>query len=487
MQSRSNGSRVEQAGRSVTAEDLVGGVVRVGFILASVLIASVGTLPVPLSTGGGVALVSAESSGLRLLEEIQTVITDLAERAKPSVVNIFPVQGPGRSKDMPGERLPNTPGSGSGVIIDADGHIVTNNHVVGEANEVEVRLSDRTKYIAQVIGKDPDTDLALLKVTSDRPLPSVSFGDSSIVKVGQWVLAVGNPFGLDRTVTLGVVSGIGRENINLSRYENFIQTDASINPGNSGGPLFNLQGEVIGINTAIINFAQGIGFAIPSNMAKQVIQQLLARGKVVRGWLGVGIQPVTADLAAKFGVSEGEGVLVNEVFENDPAARAGVKPGDIITKVDGKPVDTPNRLSRLIAGLTPGATSDLEVVRDGKRLTLGVSLSERRESAIVAAVPPSRAEAKLGIDVQDLSAELAEKFKLKDTKGVLIAKVEPGSLAQVEGLREGDLIKEVNRSEVASVSEFSAAVSRVKRGETLLLRVVRENRAFYVVLKTTEK
>ncbi len=487
MHSRSNGSRGEQAGRSVTAEDLVGGVIRMKFILASVLIASVGTLPVPLSTGGGVALVSAESSGLRLLEEIQTVITDLAERAKPSVVNIFPVQGPGRSKDAPGERLPNTPGSGSGVIIDADGHIVTNNHVVGEANEVEVRLSDRTKYIAQVIGKDPDTDLALLKVTSDRPLPSVSFGDSSIVKVGQWVLAVGNPFGLDRTVTLGVVSGIGRENINLSRYENFIQTDASINPGNSGGPLFNLQGEVIGINTAIINFAQGIGFAIPSNMAKQVIQQLLARGKVVRGWLGVGIQPVTADLAAKFGVTEGEGVLVNEVFENDPAARAGVKPGDIITKVDGKPVDTPNRLSRLIAGLTPGATTDIEVVRDGKRLTLGVSLSERRESAIVAAVPPSRAEAKLGIDVQDLSAELAEKFKLKDTKGVLIAKVEQGSLAQVEGLREGDLIKEVNRGEVASVSEFSAAVSRVKRGETLLLRVVRENRAFYVVLKTTEK
>ncbi|HKW85997.1 MAG TPA: PDZ domain-containing protein, partial [Nitrospiraceae bacterium] len=194
-----------------------------------------------------------------------------------------------------------------------------------------------------------------------------------------------------------------------------------------------------------------------------------------------------ADLAAKFGVIEGEGVLVNEVFENDPAALAGIKPGDIITKVDGKPVDTPNRLSRLIAGLAPGATTDIEVVRDGKRLSLGVSLSERHENAIVAAVPPSRAEAKLGIDVQDLNADLAEKFKLKDTKGVLIAKVEQGSLAQAEGLREGDLIKEVNRSEVASVNEFTAAVARVKRGETLLLRLIRENRAFYVVLKTTEK
>ncbi len=288
-------------------------------------------------------------------------------------------------------------------------------------------------------------------------------------------------------MTLGVVSGIGRENMNLSRYENFIQTDASINPGNSGGPLFNVHGEIIGINTAIINFAQGIGFAIPSNMAKQVFQQLVARGKVVRGWLGVGIQPVTAELAGKFGVSEGEGVLVNEVFENDPAARAGIKPGDIITKVDGKPVDTPNALSRLIAGIEPGAAANIEVVRDSRRLVLSVPLSERRETAVVASVPPSRTEVKLGIDVQDLNAELAEKFKLKDTKGVLIAKVDQGSIAQAEGLREGDLIKEVNRNEVSSVSEFSAAVARVRRGETVLLRVMRETRAFFVVLKTTDK
>src|SRR5881296_358721 len=394
---------------------------------------------------------------------------------------------PGSRAQPTHERAPNAPGSGSGVIIDPQGHIVTNNHVVGEANEVEVRLSDKTKFIAQVIGKDPDTDVALLKVVTDRSLPYASFGDSGTVKVGQWVLAVGNPFGLDRTVTLGVVSGMGRDNMNLSRYENFIQTDASINPGNSGGPLFNMQGQIIGINTAIINFAQGIGFAIPSNMTKQVIQQLLARGKVVRGWLGVGIQPVTAELGTKFGVNEGEGVLVNEVFENDPAARAGMKPGDIITKLDGKTVDTPNLLSRLIAGLEPGATTRIEVVRDGKRQILSVALSEKRENAVVASVPPSRSDVKLGIDVQDLSVELAEKFKLKDAKGVLIAKVDQGSIAQAEGLREGDLIKEVNRSEVSSVGEFTAAVTRVKRGETILLRVLRESRAFYVVLKTTEK
>ncbi len=436
---------------------------------------------------GHAAEPSPGPSGLRLLEEIQSVITELAEKARPSVVSIFPVQGPGRSKEFPGERLPNAPGSGSGVIIDPEGHIVTNNHVVGDANEVEVRLSDKTKLIAQVIGKDPDTDLAVLKVTGERPFPYARFGDSNSVKVGQWVLAVGNPFGLDRTVTLGVVSGVGRDNINLSRYENFIQTDASINPGNSGGPLFNLRGEIIGINTAIINFAQGIGFAIPANMAKQVIQQLLIKGKVVRGWLGVGIQPVTADLAKKFGVSEGEGVLVNEVFENDPAAAAGIKPGDIITKIDGTSIDTPNKLSRLIAALPPGAIAKIEIVRDGKHLLLDVALTERRDHAIVASLPQSRSELKLGIDVQDLTAALAEKFKLKDSKGVLITKVDAGSLAQAEGLREGDLIKEVNRAEVSSVNEFTAAVAKIKRGETILLRVLRESRAFYVVLKPSDR
>lgn len=431
------------------------------------------------------AVAEVTSSGLRLLDELQAVITDLAERVKPSVVSVLPAQN--TKSVSPRDRAPNTPGSGSGVIVDPQGHIITNNHVVGDAHEVEVRLSDRTKFIAQVIGKDPDTDLAVLKISSDRPLPYATLGDSGTVKVGQWVLAVGNPFGLDRTVTLGVVSGIGRENMNLSKYENFIQTDASINPGNSGGPLFNMRGDVIGINTAIINFAQGIGFAIPSNMAKQVMQQLITRGKVVRAWLGVGIQPVTAELAAKFGVNENEGVLVNEVFDNDPASRAGIKPGDIITKVDGKTVDTPNGLSRLIAGLDPAGAATVEIVRDGKRQMISVALAERRESPVVASLPSSHPEIKLGVDVQDLTPELAEKFKLSETKGALISKVDRGSIAMVEGLREGDLIKEVNRSEVSSVSDFSAALAKVKRGETVLLRVLRENRAFYVVLKASDK
>ena len=425
------------------------------------------------------------SQGIRLLEEIQAVITDLAERATPAVVNLFPLTSSSRTRDRGNDRTPNATGSGSGLIVDSTGYIVTNNHVIGDAVEVEVRFSDKTRLIAQVVGKDPDTDLALLKVTADRPLPSAQFGDSSAVKVGQWVMAVGSPFGLDRTVTLGVVSGIGRENINLSRYENFIQTDASINPGNSGGPLINLHGEVIGINTAIINFAQGIGFAIPSNMAKQVIEHLLVKGRVTRGWLGVGIQPLTPELANKFGVAESEGVLVNEVFPNDPAAAAGIKPGDIILRIDGQVVDSPTKLSRLIGTLEPGATSKIEVVRDLTRMTLDIRLSERRETVVAASSPPPGSEMRLGLGVQDVTSALAERFNLNDAKGVLISKVEPGSLAQAEGLREGDLIKEVNRSEILSVEEFTAAIGRIRRGDTVLLRVLREARAFYVVLKST--
>ena len=435
---------------------------------------------------------SSDSPGLRMLEDIQAVITDLAESTKPSVVNLIPLSGPGRGRESPQERAPNASGSGSGVIIDPKGHIITNSHVIGDATEIEVRFSDKSKLIAQVVGKDLDTDLAVLKVTPTHPLPSARFGDSSGVRVGQWVLAVGNPFGLDRTVTLGVVSGIGRENINLSRYENFIQTDASINPGNSGGPLFNLRGEIIGINTAIINFAQGIGFAIPSNMAKQVLQQLLAQGRVTRGWLGVGIQPLTVELARKFEVTEGAGVLVNEVFETSPAAAAGIKPGDILTRIDDTVIDTPNRLSRVVAGLLPGTTTKVEIVRDQQRLVLDVSLIERRDQVVAASLsqtqaqaPQARTDIILGLDVQDLTPSLADTFKLQESRGVLIAKVAPNSLAQAEGLHEGDLIKEVNRVEVRSVGEFNVEVSKIRPSETVLLRLLRETRAFYVVLKPT--
>src|SRR5712692_3208103 len=430
-----------------------------------------------------------EPTGLRLLEEIQSVLISLADRVKPAVVNIAPVSASVKSGDLPRDRGPNNPGTGSGVIVDKEGIIVTNNHVVGDAKEVEVRLSDKTKFVGQVIGRDPDTDIAIIKINATGELPTVPFGDSSKVRVGQWVMAVGNPFALDRTVTLGVVSGLERDAVRLSRYEAFIQTDASINPGNSGGPLFNIKGEVIGINTAIINYAQGIGFAIPSNMVQQVVTQLRAHGKVVRGWLGVGIQEVTAELAAKFGIKETDGILVNDVFENEPAARAGLKPGDIIAKVGGRRIETPAGLSRSVAGLSPGTKVELEIIRNGERRTLTVDLGERKEETIVASIPapPPQPEVKLGLNVQDLTPELADKFKIKDQKGVLISKVDPGSVAQEQGLREGDLIKEVNRQLVATTEEFKSAVAQAKKGESVLLRVVRENRAFYSVLNPREK
>jgi len=437
----------------------------------------------------GIGRAAEEPAGLRLLEEIQGVLITLADRVKPAVVNIAPVSASVKSGETPRDRGPNNPGTGSGVIVDKEGLIVTNNHVVGDAKEVEVRLSDKTKFVGQVIGRDPDTDLAIIKITPTGGLPTVPFGDSSKVRVGQWVMAVGNPFSLDRTVTLGVVSGLERDAVRLSRYEAFIQTDASINPGNSGGPLFNINGEVIGINTAIINYAQGIGFAIPSNMVQQVVGQLRARGKVIRGWLGVGIQEVTTELAAKFGIKENDGVLVNDVFESEPAARAGLKPGDIIAKVDGRRVETPAGLSRAVAGLTPGTKIELDVIRNGERRTVTVDLGERKEDVVVAAIPspPPQPEVKLGLNVQDLTPELADKFKIKDQKGVLVSKVDPGSVAQEQGLREGDLIKEVNRQTVASVEEFKAAVGQTKKGESVLLRLVRENRAFYSVLNPREK
>ena len=401
--------------------------------------------------------------------------------------------GQGRQQRPQRPREQETQAAGTGFVINKTlGYILTNNHVVEGATKVEVNFlgEDNDVYHeAKIVGRDPLTDSALIQlVDKNSNLIEVKFGDSSQMQPGDWVMAIGNPFGFSHTVSVGVVSGIGRENINLSRYENFIQTDASINPGNSGGPLFNLRGEVIGINTAIINFAQGIGFAIPSNMAKQVIEQLLAKGKVVRGWLGVGIQPLTAELAKTFGVAEGEGVLVNEVFEKDPAALAGIKPGDVIVRIDGAVVDSPNKLSRLIATHTPGATSKIEVVRDLKHITLDVPLTERRETAVIASIPQQEEKGgvRLGLEVQDLTAALAERFKLRESKGVLIVKVEPNSLAQAEGLREGDLIKEVNRREVSSVGEFTSAIARSRRGDTLLLRVLRENRAFYVVLKSTD-
>jgi len=427
-----------------------------------------------------------ELRGLQALEDIQFTITTLAERVTPMVVNITPIREI-TSSDGFKRRGSYTQGSGSGVIVRDDGIIVTNNHVVGEdTTEAEVRLSDKTHKIARVIGRDKETDIAVLKIEADRKLPAAEFGDSSSLKVGQWVLAVGNPMGLDRTVTLGVISGIGRERLNLSKYENFIQTDAAINPGNSGGPLFNLRGEIIGINTAIIHMAQGIGFSIPANMVSHVVNQLVSRGHVVRGWLGVGIQALTKELSKQFGIKEGQGVLINEVYEDDPAYAAGIKPGDIILMVQDQPVDSPNQLSRLVARVGPGEKAKILVLRDGKEMMYHVPMAERPAKTTLASLPSQKSEVKLGLDVQALTAALAEEFELKETVGVLVSKVERGGLAHSEGIQEGDFITEVNRQATRNVAQFSEVLEKVKPGQTVLLRIIRKARAFFIVLKTQQ-
>ena len=424
-----------------------------------------------------------ESKGLQLLEEIQDAISQLAEDVTPTVVGVSTIRQLSSPGSIPRQGRFKVPGSGSGVVIHEDGYIVTNNHVISNGVEAEVHFSDQSTLVAEIVAQDPDTDLALLKVEADHKLLSATFGDSSTVKVGQWVLAVGNPFGLDRTVTLGIVSGIGRENMNLSRYENFIQTDASINPGNSGGPLFNLRGEVIGINTAIINFAQGIGFAIPSNMASRIVEQLKTGGKVVRGWLGVGIQPLTPQLGKKFGIPDGKGILVNEVFADDPADQAGIQSGDIITRIGNERLESPNQLSRVVAGFSPGDEVLVHIIRDGTLLQLPVLLGVKKDKPIVASLPPTAAEVDLGIDVSPITEELAKKFSLEQTTGILVIQVVQGSVAYAEGLRKGDIIREVNRVEVPTMREFREILEAIHPGETILLRILRESKAFFVVLK----
>jgi serine protease Do len=428
------------------------------------------------------AMAAKDTSGLKAMTELQDVFVDLAEHVKPAVVNISTgATPPPRSERF--RQRPDSPSSGSGVIIDKDGYIVTNNHVVGDADEVQVRLLDKRRFTGKVVGRDPDTDLAVVKIESKTPLPTVPLGDSTQVKVGQWVIAVGNPFGLEHTLTVGVVSALKRENVNLSRYEDFIQTDASINPGNSGGPLFNIKGEIIGINTAIINFAQGIGFAIPSKMVQDIYPQLVAKGRVSRGWLGVGIQTVTEDLAAQFNLEKEEGVLVNEVFEGEPAQKAGVQPGDIILQVDKAVVDTPTSLAKAVAALTPGKAATLKILRNGEPRELSVVLSERKdESEAPEVVPVKTPESILGLTIEDISKEAADRLKLKDTQGVIITKVEADSLADRGGLKEGDVIREINRHAIADSSDFRKTSEGLKPEDGVLVRIIREQRGLFVVL-----
>jgi serine protease Do len=369
---------------------------------------------------------------------------------------------------------------GSGFIIDKDGYIVTNNHVIDNADKIVVILNNEKEFEAQIVGRDKNTDLALIKIESNHNLPVLRFGDSDALKVGQWVVAIGNPFGLEQTVTAGIVSAKGRV-IGSGPYDDFIQTDASINPGNSGGPLLNMEGEVIGINTAIVAGGQGIGFAIPVNLAKNIIIQLKSTGEVTRGWLGVGIQDISEEVAEYYGIKEKKGVLVTEVFPGDPADLAGIKPKDIILSVNGKEVDTARQLTGMIADIGVGDTVQIKINRNGKTQTLDVKIAKREDNKILGRSTQEREQAQIGIQVSEITPETARRFNLKDTAGVMVVGVDPESKAAEAGLQVHDVIREINHKNIASVSDFNKTINEIPEGETINLFIRRMNRGFLVI------
>jgi serine protease Do len=368
---------------------------------------------------------------------------------------------------------------GSGFIINKEGYIVTNDHVVRDAESIQVKLSNESVYSGKVIGSDPKTDIAVIKINAKEPLPAAVFGDSTKLQVGQWAIAIGNPFGLDRTVTVGVISATGRSNMGIETYEDFIQTDASINPGNSGGPLLNIYGEVIGINTAIVATGQGIGFAIPVNMAKQVVTQLIAKGNVSRGWMGISIQAVTDDMARSFGLSKTYGALVNDVVASGPAAKAGILQGDVITGFAGNPVKDVRQLQRMVAETPVGKRVDVELYRDGKPIKVFVTTAPA-EGAPPQTQKPSEAEAGLlGLSVQDLGSEQ----RARGLTGVVVTEVEPGGIAEDSGIQRGDVILSVNQKKVRNLAEYQRALKDANNRGAATLLVRRGNASIYFSLK----
>ncbi|HXC89733.1 MAG TPA: DegQ family serine endoprotease [Stellaceae bacterium] len=409
----------------------------------------------------------------------------------------FEQQNPGGGEEhafpqMPGGQ-PQRIALGSGFIVDPSGYVVTNNHVVGDAGKVEVILQDKTKYTAKIVGRDPKTDLAVLKIKADKPLPYVSFGDSSAAQVGDWVMAVGNPFGLGGTVTTGIISARGRD-INEGPYDDFLQIDAPINRGNSGGPTFNLEGQVIGINTAIYSpngGSVGIGFAVPSNVAKNIIAQLEEHGKIVRGWLGVQIQEVTPAIAASLGLHGDHGALVAVVNPDGPAAKAGLKQGDVVLAFNGSQVDQLHDLPRLVATASPGSEATVTVWRDGRKTDLQAKLGELPDNSKVASAagPQDQEEGSasqasaLGMRFEPLTNRLRQELHIaKGIDGVVVAKVDNGSAAENVGLADGDVIVSVNQQPVHTPQEAAARLTEVAHSsnKTALLLLNRHGVTQYV-------
>lgn len=446
-----------------------------------------------------------------ILRAIEEAFVSVAERVMPAVVNVSVVPKRGGASGEPGqpgqpeerfreyfgpelfERFFRRPPpreevrtSGSGVIVDPQGYILTNNHVIERAAEIQVRLSDQRKFSATVVGRDAKTDLAVLKITAQEPLPVAPLGDSDRTRIGQWAIAIGNPFGLDRTVTVGIISATGRARVGVTTYENFIQTDASINPGNSGGPLLNLDGEVIGINTAIVATGTGIGFSIPANMAREVMKQLITRGKVVRGWLGIVIQDLTDELAAGFGVGPRSGVLVADIMKGSPAETAGLRPGDIVVEFAGEPVHEVPDLQRKVAAIPPGQSAALGVIRERQRVKLEVKIGEMPGEETVVATAP-RTEEGWGLTVVPITPELAERYQLTVKQGVVVTAATPGGAGDRAGIRPGDAIVEVNRERIADLERFRRALAKMTPGARVLVYLQRGGgRHEYLVLTAPE-
>ena len=457
--------------------------------------------------GMGPSQAAMKKEALSQLETIQEAFASVAEALKAAVVNISTTQKirpPLRRwpefrhpfREFFGEefferffgeipqREIERKSLGSGVIVDKRGYILTNNHVVEKAKEIEVRLSDRRKFSGRVVGKDPKTDIAVIKIDVNGDLPVARLGDSNKVRIGQWAIAIGNPFGLDHSVTVGVISATGRSDVGIATYEDFIQTDASINPGNSGGPLANIYGEVIGINTAIVAAGQGIGFAIPINMVKDVMDKLISQGRVIRGWLGVGIQELTEDLASKFGVEVEKGVLIGNVIKDTPAERGGIKTGDIIIEYNGTKITNVRQLQRLVASTPPEKEAEIKIIRNKKEIVLTVKIGEMPSEDEVLAEELSL---RYGFSVQGLTPELAEKLKVQKAEGVLVSSVEAGGPAAMKGVRSGDVIIEVNHYNVKDLKEFREALKRVNPGDSILLLILREEGYLFVVVPPKEE
>lgn len=456
-----------------------------------------------LLPGGTLAQTPATSTA----RELSNAFRSVARQAVPSVVFITaektvesrnpfafnnPFEGFGEEflERFFGRRLPEgqqprerQQGAGSGFIISPDGQILTNSHVVGDADRVTVKLNDGREFTAKTIGLDPPSDIAVIKIDAQN-LPVLQLGDSDVMEVGDWVIAAGNPFGLTESITVGVVSAKGRSRLGIADFEDFIQTDAAINPGNSGGPLINLQGEAIGVNTAIASRSggyMGIGFAIPSNMVKAVKEQLVTKGKVVRGYLGVRIQELTGALAQSMHLDTTEGVLVADVSKGSPAAKAGLKRGDVILAFNGRPTSDPGQLRNIVAMSAPGTQVPVQILRDNKKREVTIELGELpREQTAAQAGEETPAPARLGFNVQNLTPEIAQQLGHSDPGGVVVTQIDQRSAAYQAGVRRGMVIREVNHQEVNNTQDFRQAVQKAEQEKQLLMLVENQQATMYI-------